>query len=79
MRGNRTRKEFHEDRRTDARETAKYNRRFKVPERQRRDARMTAKLKAGGPRTPDVQSWLAAKLDKRYAKITDADIRQLLA
>ncbi len=65
---------------TDAAEAKRVNREFKNKERDRRDVRMAAMVKAGSlPYTPDVMSWLSQKLDKRSSKITDADIKTLLA
>jgi hypothetical protein len=44
----------------------------------RRDARMTAVVKAGPPPyTPDVMSWLSRKLDKPSSRITAEDVRKL--
>jgi hypothetical protein len=50
----------------------------KAKETARRDARLTAVVKAGSPPyTPDVMSWLSRKLDKPSRKITAADVKQL--
>lgn len=55
------------------------NRILKASERARRDARMVAKLKAGSlPYGPAVMSWLSRQLDKRAARITDADVQAVL-
>lgn len=63
----------------DAAETKRVNRRFKVKERDRRDARMLETIKtAGPPYTPDVMSWLSRKLDKKSNRITEADVKTLL-
>ena len=50
----------------------------KIAERTRRDARITAVVKAGSPPyTPDVMSWLSRKLDKPSRKITAEDVKSL--
>ena len=55
------------------------NRNVKASERVRRDARMAAKLKAGSlPYTPVVMSWLSRRLDKKAARITEADVQAVL-
>lgn len=56
------------------------NRIVKTDERARRDARMVAKLKAGSlPYTPAVMSWLSRQLDKKAARITEADVQAVFA
>jgi hypothetical protein len=56
------------------------NRVFKVRERIRRDKRMISEIKAGGlPYTPTVMSWLSRKLEKPAGKITQQDVKALLA
>jgi hypothetical protein len=75
-----TRSMFHAYRQQDAKDTKARNQRRKDPERARRDARMHAALRDGSlPYTPVVMSWLSRKLDKPARKITDADIKTLLA
>lgn len=50
----------------------------KAAERDRRDVRMLDKIRAGKPPyTPDVMSWLSAKLGKRARALTDDDIAGL--
>jgi hypothetical protein len=50
----------------------------KHAERARRDARMTAVVKAGSPPyTPDVMSWLSRKLDKPARKIRAEDLKHI--
>lgn len=74
-----TRSMFRAYRQHDAQVTAERNSRRKLPERARRDARMLARVKADSlPYTPDVMSWLSAKLDKPSTKITQDDVRQLI-
>ncbi len=52
----------------------------KGKERARRDARMTAKLRAGSlPFAPVVMSWLSRQLDKKSSKITQEDVQTLLS
>ncbi len=52
----------------------------KGKERARRDARMTAKLRAGNlPCAPVVMSWLSRQLDKKSSKITQEDVKSLLS
>ena len=68
-----------ERRRLDAVETKATNRRAKTKERARRDERMVRKLRAGSlPYTPEVMSWVSAKLDKRSGQLTQDDIARLL-
>ena len=56
------------------------NKKAKSAERIRRDARMIELLKSGSlPYTPQVMSWLSARLDKKAGKLTDADIKAVLA
>jgi hypothetical protein len=56
------------------------NRILKASERIRRDARMVVKLKAGSlPYTPAVMSWLSRRLDKKAARITEADVQAVLS
>lgn len=65
-------------RREDAHETKARNKTVKVDERERRDARMLAKVEAGSlPYTPVVMSWLSRKLDKRAIRITPEDVKSL--
>ena len=53
---------------------------IKTKERARREAKMLAVLKKGElPYTPAVMSWLSRKLDKPAGKITQDEIRALLA
>ena len=64
----------------DAAATKVVNRKSKVKERARRDARMVERIKEGGlPYTPEVMSWLSVRLNKRSACITDQDVKSLLA
>ena len=64
----------------DAAATKIVNRKYKVRERTRRDTRMMDTLKSGSlPYTPDVMSWLSAKLDKKSTRVTDADVKTILA
>jgi hypothetical protein len=75
-----TRSMFRAYRQADATVTKARNSKRKLPERQRRDARMRARLKEGKlPYTSDVMSWLSRELDKPAAKITPADVKSLLA
>lgn len=75
-----TRKMRFEYRMTNAAETRRVNAIRKTAERNRRDARMLAKIKAGSlPYTPDVMSWISRTLDKPSSKITPADIKKLTA
>jgi len=75
-----TRSMFHAYRQQDAKVTKARNRRRKFPERDRRAARMLARVKEGSlPYTPDVMSWLSRELDKPSGKITAADVKSLLA
>lgn len=54
------------------------NRRRKEKERIRRDERMTERIKAGSPPyTPDVMSWLSAKLGIASTRIADTDLAPL--
>lgn len=56
------------------------NRRSKEKERARRDERMIDCIKTGvPPYTPDVMSWLSAKLGIRSTRVTDADLALLRA
>lgn len=65
--------------RNDAKKTKAANRIPKQKERKRRDARMTAKIKAGDPPySPVVMSWLGRKLDKRAKNVTTEDVRTLV-
>jgi hypothetical protein len=67
-------------RQADAIETRQVNATKKSRERARRDARMMETIRAGAlPFTPDVMSWLSAKLDKPARKITAEDVSGLLA
>jgi len=64
--------------RQDHAETKVVNRVYKDKERDRRDARMMAMVKAGKlPYSPMVMSWLSRKLDKSSSRITEADLKQL--
>ena len=66
--------------RLEAIETKARNRSFKDPERDRRDARMGAAIKAGTlPYHPAVMSWLSRKLDKPSTKITPQDVKFVLS
>ncbi len=53
----------------------------KISERERRDARMVAAIKAakGNDYSPAVKSWLSAKLDKAWRQVTPADIKAATA
>lgn len=54
----------------------------KASARVRREARVIAKIKAtpaGTAYAPEVQSWLAVRLEKAASKITPADIKSVLA
>jgi hypothetical protein len=54
----------------------------KAKARVRRDARVIAKIKAtkaGTGYSAEVQSWLAAKLDKPFSKITAEEIKTAIA
>ena len=65
-------------RRQQAEETRRVNQRRKIPERARRDARMIERLRsAGPPYTPEVMSWLSAKLGKKATRITAEDVARL--
>ena len=67
-------------RRRQAKKTRRLNERRKVPERARRDARMMERIKQGSPpHTPEVMSWLSAKLGKKASRITEEDITRLTA
>ena len=74
------RSDINRRRREDAKNTKLCNRPVKTKERERREARMIALIKAGSPPyTPVVQSWLSRKLDKKASRITSADIKPLLS
>jgi len=61
-------------------ETKAANKVVKVKERQRRDARMLAKLQGASlPYTPDVMSWLSCQIGKKSSRINDDDVKNLLA
>ena len=65
-------------RRQEQHDTRVYNAHYKTKERQRRDAKMAARVKGGSlPFAPGVMSWLSAKLDKQSSKITAEDLTQL--
>lgn len=52
----------------------------KTKERARRDARMLELLKAGTfPYTPSIMSWVSVQLDKPTTKISQDDVKTLLA
>jgi hypothetical protein len=52
---------------------------LKDKERARRDHRMVGIIKKSKfPYTPSVLSWLSVQLDKPGAKITEADVKQLI-
>lgn len=54
----------------------------KQKERVRREERILARLKSDPERArqnPAVQSWLSARLGKRYRQITDEDIKRVTA
>lgn len=54
------------------------NRRRKEKERVRREGRMIDRIKTASlPYTPDVMSWLSAKLGVISSRITDTDIASL--
>jgi len=66
--------------REDHAETRIVNRVYKDKERDRRDARIVAKIKEGKlAYAPMVMSWLSRKLDKPSSKITEADVKTVLA
>ncbi len=66
-------------RKADAIEIRRVNALSKTKERARRDARMLGIVRAGAlPYTPDVMSWLSAKLDKPARKITAVDVSTLV-
>jgi hypothetical protein len=52
----------------------------KRAERDRRDARIVAKIKAAkeGDYAPEVKSWIAAKAGKAWRQVTEADIKALI-
>lgn len=65
--------------RMDAIETKARNVVYKSKERDRRDSRMLAIVKAGKPPfAPAVMSWLSRQLDKPSTRITPEDIKSLL-
>ena len=65
-------------RREDSASTREFNRRFKTKERARRDDRMIERIKTSSPPyTPEVVSWMTAKLGKKAPQITEQDIAQL--
>lgn len=65
--------------RQDAIETKAVNVGFKSKERQRRDVRMMAAVKAGKlPYAPAVMSWLSRKLDMPSTRIKAEDVKALL-
>ncbi len=67
-------------RRQKALETRCVNKQRKQPERLRRDARMAERVKAGSlPYTPEVMSWLSAKLGKKASRLTAEDVAGLTA
>ena len=67
-------------RQIDMAESRRVNGHVKERERARRDARITAVVKAGKlPFIPSVMSWLSEKLEKPSGKIVQADIDKLLA
>ena len=53
----------------------------KVAERERRDAKIIAKIKAtkGGDYAPEVQSWITARTGKLWRQVKPADIKALTA
>jgi hypothetical protein len=52
----------------------------KDKERIRRDSRMLGLVKKGKfPYTPSIRSWLSVQLDKPGSKITEADVKKLVA
>lgn len=60
--------------------TRRQNSPIKTKERARREAKMLTLLKKGKlPYTPAVMSWLSRKLDKPAGKITQEEIKALLA
>jgi hypothetical protein len=66
--------------RDEARATKARNRIFKDRERERRDERMRAIVRAGSPPYPPaVMSWLSRQVDKPSTKITAEDIKGVLA
>ncbi len=63
-------------------ETRVRNRPGKIKARMRRDANIIAKLKAAKPGTgysAEVQSWISAKLDKPFTKVTPDEIKSLIS
>lgn len=64
----------------DAIDTKIVNTKLKTKERARRDGRMLATLRSGSlPFTPDVMSWLSVKLEKKSSRVTEEDVKSLLA
>ena len=64
----------------DARATKAANRISKQGERARREVRMHEKLKAGTlPYSPNIMSWLSRQLDKKSARITTEDVKQVVS
>jgi hypothetical protein len=68
-----------EQRRVDQKLSRHENGILKDKERERRDNRMIGIIKKGKfPYTPAVLSWLSVQLDKPGARITEADVKQLV-
>ena len=52
---------------------------LKRKERANRDERITGLIKAGTfPYTPAIQSWISAKLEMPFTKVTEDDVRELV-
>lgn len=75
-----TRSMFYRYRQEDAIATHARNKKKKVAERNRRDARMKAIVKQDAlPYTPEVMSWLSRQLEKPATRITPEDVKRVLA
>jgi hypothetical protein len=73
------RRDRFDQRALDQKVTRSLNGPLKAEERQRRDERMKAALKAGKlPYTRVVRNWLAVTLGKKERQITQADVDRLL-
>ena len=62
-------------------QTRRENAPAKAAERERRDARIIAKIKAtkGGDYAPEVKSWITARLEKQWRQVKPEDIKALVA
>lgn len=68
-----------EQRQVDMAESRHRNGIRKSKERERREVRMTALIKAGTfPYTPAIMSWISAQLDKPTRQITPQDVATLV-